>query len=178
MDFGKRYGYVFEHESTYSNFALINKAVYIARYGWSDNPKKIGTWDAVGAQFAHPYVFKMLFSKEPLEFEDYCETKAVQTSMYLDFNEGLGEDHNYVYVGKVGSFIPVIEGVGEGILYRKKDDKYYAVTRTKGYRFMISENLKSVNSFKEIIDMSYYDELISQAISAISDVGDFESLFI
>lgn len=30
MDFGKRYGYTFEHEATYDRMCLVNNAVYIA----------------------------------------------------------------------------------------------------------------------------------------------------
>ena len=68
---------------------LVNDAVYIAKYGWSEKEKQIGTWTATGAQFAQPYVYKTLFTKEPLEFKDLCETKSVSTALYLDMNEGL-----------------------------------------------------------------------------------------
>jgi len=68
---------------------LVNDAVYIAKYKWSDKAKNIGKWSATGTQFKQPYVFKTLFSKEPIEFEDMCETKAVQTALYLDMNESL-----------------------------------------------------------------------------------------
>lgn len=82
MDFGKRYGYTFEHEATYDRMCLVNDAVYIAKY---DD----GEWTATGAQFAVPYVFKTLFSREPITLEDMCETKEVKTSLYLDMNETL-----------------------------------------------------------------------------------------
>ena len=32
MDYGKRYGYTFEHEATYDRMCLVNDAVYIAKY--------------------------------------------------------------------------------------------------------------------------------------------------
>ena len=86
MDFGKRYGYTFEHEATYEKMCLVNNAVYIAKY---KDGKQAGEWTATGAQFAVPYVFKTLFSKEPIIFEDKCETKSVQTALYLDRNENL-----------------------------------------------------------------------------------------
>ena len=89
MNFGKKYGYNFEHEATYDKMCLVNDAVYIAKY--SNDPvnseKKRGTWTATGAQFAHPYVFKKLFSHEPIVFKDKCETKTVTSSLYLDMNE-------------------------------------------------------------------------------------------
>ena len=86
MDFGKKYGYTFEHEATYDRMCLVNDAVYICKY---KDGKKAGKWDATGTQFQIPYVFKTLFSKEPIEFDDMCETKSVTTSLYLDFNEKL-----------------------------------------------------------------------------------------
>ena len=86
MDFGKKYGYTFEHEATYERMCLVNDAVYICKY---KDGKKAGQWDATGTQFQIPYVFKTLFSKEPIEFEDLCETKSVTTDLYLDMNENL-----------------------------------------------------------------------------------------
>ena len=83
MDFGKKYGYTFEHEATYDRMCLVNDAVYIAKDA-SD-----GHWTATGKQFQVPYVFKTLFSKEPITFDDLCETKSVTTSLYLDMNEKL-----------------------------------------------------------------------------------------
>ena len=82
IKFGKEYGYSFETEATFSKFCLVNDAVYIAKH-------KGGDWTATGAQFAVPYVFKKLFSKEDICFEDLCETKSVSTSLYLDLNETL-----------------------------------------------------------------------------------------
>lgn len=167
IDFGKKYGYDFEVEDDYERFCLVNNAVYIAR-------KRGGKWTATGAQFAHPYVFKDLFTKEDISFEDLCETRAVKTSMYLDFNEGLPEgEHNYSYVGKVGLFVPVIAGSGGGELLREKDGKYYAVTRTKGYRWMEAEAFKAGEK-EDIIDMSYYKKLSSDAVKAIEKFGSFE----
>ena len=54
-------------------------------------------WTATGTQFQIPYVFKKLFSKEEITFDDLCETKSVTSSLYLDMNEEildvLGEDN-------------------------------------------------------------------------------------
>ena len=83
MDFGERYGYSFEHEATYERMCLVNDAVYIAK------DAKDGHWTATGAQFQVPYVFKTLFSKEPIVFDDLCETKSVTSALYLDMNEDL-----------------------------------------------------------------------------------------
>ena len=167
MEFGKKYGYTFEHEATYDKMCLVNDAVYIAKY-------KDGTWTATGAQFAQPYVFKTLFSREPIEFADMCEVKTVKSAMYLDLNEHLAEgEHNYHFIGKAGCFTPVLPGCGGGELMRLQNDKYYAVTGTKGYRWMESELVKALQK-EDDIDRNYYNELVNQAIADISVFGDFE----
>lgn len=86
MDFGKRYGYTFEHEATYDRMCLVNDAVYIAKY---KDGKHAGEWTATGKQFAVPYVYKTLFSREKIEPEDMCETFSVKSALYLDMNETL-----------------------------------------------------------------------------------------
>ena len=173
MDFGKKYGYTFEHEATYDRMCLVNDAVYIARY---DN----GEWTATGTQFQVPYVFKTLFSKEPIEFEDLCETKSVTSALYLDMNEALPEDeHDYRFIGKVGLFCPIKSGCGGGILLRgtvnsKTGEKgYAAATGSKGYRWLESEFVKAMGR-EDDIDRSYYNKLVDDAIEAISKYGDFE----
>lgn len=88
MEFAKKYGYTFEHEATYERMCLINKSTYIAKYSKDTlNGKHAGQWTATADQFQVPYVFKTLFSREPIEFDDLCETKEVKTALYLDMNE-------------------------------------------------------------------------------------------
>ena len=102
MDFGKKYGYTFEHEATYDRMCLVNDAVYIAKYkdpeeckalyGYvpGDNADHGGEWTATGKQFAVPYIFKKCFSHESVEFEDLCETfSTTKGELYLDMNEDL-----------------------------------------------------------------------------------------
>lgn len=86
MDFANQYGYTFEHEATYDRMCLVNDAVYIAKY---KDGKHAGEWTATGTQFQVPYVFKKCFTKEPIEFDDICETKSVTSALYLDMNEDL-----------------------------------------------------------------------------------------
>lgn len=108
MDFGKRYGYTFEHEATYDRMCLVNDAVYIAKYktpeecmelyGYvpGDNADHGGQWTATGKQFAVPYIFKKCFSHEPVVFEDLCETFSVSKgALYLDMNENLLDVSEY-----------------------------------------------------------------------------------
>ena len=47
---------------------------------------KDGKWTATGAQFAHPYVFKKLFSREDITMVDLCETAGFEGAIYLDFD--------------------------------------------------------------------------------------------
>lgn len=89
MDYGKMYGYTFEHEATYDRMCLVNDAVYIAKYSDDERNEHPGEWTATGTQFQVPYVFKTLFSKEPIRFEDLTETKSCTTALYLDMNEKL-----------------------------------------------------------------------------------------
>ena len=172
MDFAKQYGYTFEHEATYEKMCLVNDAVYIAKY-------KDGDWTATGTQFQVPYVFKKLFSKEPIEFDDLCETKSVTSALYLDMNEDLPEnEHNYIFVGRVGRFCPIKPGYGGGILCREAKDaktgekKYPSATGAKGYRWLESEIVRELDK-ENAIDRSYYDRLADDAIDAISKYGDF-----
>jgi len=114
LNFGKQYGYTFEIESKYERICLVNHAVYIALRdktdeSWLKECKKAKKkadetetpyieptrWTATGAQFAHPYVFKRLFSHEPMEFWDFCEMKTVKTDLYLDYNERLPDVSSY-----------------------------------------------------------------------------------
>ena len=84
---GKRYGYNFEVEHIFDRICLVNNAVYIAKLA-DDDPEDPGKWTATGTQFAVPYVFKTLFSKEPIQFNDMCETKnSAVGPIYLDMNE-------------------------------------------------------------------------------------------
>ena len=176
MDYGQMYGYTFEHEATYDRMCLVNDAVYIAKYR---DGKHAGEWTATGKQFQVPYVFKKLFSKEPITFEDTCETMSVTSSLYLDMNETLPEgEHDYHFVGRVGSFCPIEPGYGGGELLREAKDKdgnikYAAATGTKGYRWLESETVKVLGK-EDDIDLSYYNKMVDVAVEAISQYGDFE----
>lgn len=92
IEYGKMYGYTFEHEATYDRMCLVNDAVYIAKY---KDGKHAGEWTATGTQFQVPYVFKTLFSRENIEFEDMCETKSVTSALYLDMNEDFPDVSGY-----------------------------------------------------------------------------------
>ena len=169
MEFGQMYGYEFEHEETYEKMALVNDAVYIAK-------TRDGKWSATGAQFAHPYVFKTLFSGEQVRFKDMCETKQVTTALYLDFD---AEDTPGVlsgkprFVGKIGSFVPIKPGCGGGVLYREKDGKFHAATGSKGYFWMESEMVEKLSKQPDV-DKSYFEKLVYDARAQLAKYGDVE----
>lgn len=169
-EFGKKYGYDFEHEATYDKMALVNEAVYIAREG--------DEWHAVGAQFQHPYVYKTLFTGEGLVDTDICETKQVtKGSMCLDFEYdkpmGLENPRALHYVGRTGRFVPVEPDCGGAILYRVNEDKHYAVTGTKGH-FWVEADMFFANREEYVLDTSYFEGLVSDAKKAIEKFGSFD----
>lgn len=86
--FGKEYGYDFEVEDVFVKFGLFNDAAYV---GLTED----GEWKTKADQFKkekQPYLYKTLFSHQPYEFDDFCETKSVSKgALYLDMNEDLGE---------------------------------------------------------------------------------------
>ena len=167
-DFGKRYGYDFEHEATYAKMVLVNKAVYIAKYAFPHE----GEWTATGKQFQEPYVFKKLFTKEPIEFEDYIQTKQVKTAMYLRF-----PDSGNHFIGKVGSFVPIKPERGGAELLRMNNEGEIkdAVVGTKGYRWKEAEMVRFMHQEQDV-DTSYAEMLADEAKQAIEQFVDLETL--
>lgn len=114
-DFGKLYGYTFEHEATYEKMALVNKSEYVCKYATEEkcrelygdeyvdipencavNKYKGGKWDSTGKKFAIPYVFKTLFTHEEVTLKDLYETFNVSKGIiYIDGNENLPDVESY-----------------------------------------------------------------------------------
>ena len=216
MDYGKKYGYTFEHEATYDRMCLVNDAVYIAKYKDADECKKLygyipgenekhgNQWTATGAQFAVPYVFKKLFSKEDICFEDMCETFAVtKGDLYLDINENLPDvsdlekelatlkkkDINPERQEELqkliadGHNLQFVGRVGQfcPILPGNNGGVLYRVNEGKNYAAPGSTGYRWLESemVKELgkekcIDRSFYDKLSNNAIDSISEYGDYE----
>ena len=216
MDYGKKYGYTFEHEATYDRMCLVNDAVYIAKYKDADECKKLygyipgenekhgNQWTATGAQFAVPYVFKKLFSKEDICFEDMCETFAVtKGDLYLDINENLPDvsdlekelatlkkkDINLERQEELqkliadGHNLQFVGRVGQfcPILPGNNGGVLYRVNEGKNYAAPGSTGYRWLESemVKELgkekcIDRSFYDKLSNNAIDSISEYGDYE----
>lgn len=184
MNFGKQYGYTFEHEATYSKMCIVNDAVYIAKYaseescqemyGYLPSKQKPGQWTATGKQFQVPYVFKTLFSHEDIEFDDLCETMSVTSSLYL-----LDED-SARFVGRIGEFTPVSEG-GYNLMRLASEDekgnkKFAAATGSKGHYWQESEVIRKnhPDDWREIVDISYYRKLVDDAVAAIEEYVPFD----
>jgi hypothetical protein len=188
MEYGDQYGYEFEHEATYEKICLVNDAVFVGKKTDGRTPSE---WTHTGAQFQNPYVFKTLFTHEPITFRDRCETKSVTTALWLDFTneEQFGElparerdkafkeatsvmNDNKRFVGKSGIFCPM-EREG-GLLQREKDGKFFAATGSTGYKWLEAEMVESLK-LEDQIDMRYFDGLVNEAVEDISKFGDFEA---
>lgn len=185
--YGQQYGYNFEYEAHYAKMCLVNESTYLALEDGIDNGEKIKPfWTATGAQFQVPYVFKSLCSHEDITFEDLCETKSVTTSLYLDMNEGLKEgEHDYKFVGRVGSFTPILDGHGGGVLLRDAGNgKLSAAVGTKKqykvpkgecpvYKWLESEQVEALHK-EDVIDYGYFDYLVGEARQEIDKYDDVE----
>lgn len=165
-EFGRKYGYDFELETTYEKIALINQAEYIAYDG---------EWEATGARFQDPYVFKTMFSHEPLTSADFFELKAVQkAAIYLD-TIGDGNPENMMFLGRVALVTPVRFGGGD--LYRIGDDgKVSHVSGTQGYKWMPIRAVEA-NPDDWVSDMDYFENKAIEAAEQIIGVanGDIEA---
>lgn len=242
MEFGKRYGYYFEHEATYEKMCLVNDAVYIAQYASKENCEKMygycpgdnfdhgGDWTATGKEFQIPFVFKTMFSKEPITFVDKTQTFAVSKGdLYLDFDEGvdiekrtaleaelkkleskykkylecvkngvpsptpidpdevknridelkneLTKYHNYSYVGRVSSFVPMQYGTGSGVLYRMADGKANAAAGTTGYRWLETAMVEGTE-LEDKIDISYWTAMVDTAKESINEYIPYDEFVV
>lgn len=181
MGFGRRYGYEFEHETTYEKMCLVNDAVYIARDGEG--------WHATGAEFKDPVVFKTLFTGEQIDFKDLCQTKQSRDGsiMYL-----VDDDHR-LQIGKIGQFVPVKKEHGAKLI-KFKNNKDYAVPGTKGYYWAEADTIRELagdaiermafepvqesepgtGGIADILDMGYFETVVQDAIDTINKFCDFK----
>src|SRR5699024_7038874 len=147
-EFGSRYGYQFDHEATYEVLALVNRSTYISKDG--------NNWEAVGAQFKEPFIYKTLFTKEKIEPKDFFITKEVKNAS--------------IHIG--GEFIGRLAEINSSKtgheVRRINEDKEGYVSGTKGYLWKLSSDFED----RKDIDMAYYNNLVEKAIDAIRKVGD------
>lgn len=152
-DFGKKYGYTFEHEATYEKLVLINETAYAAL-------DVDGKWHATAKPFIIPYVFKRLFTKEPIVKEDLFEIKEVKdAAIYLDDR----------FVGK---FAEVYCSKHGQPMYRVTPNKKGALNGTKGRLWKLSSEYGG----KDDVDFLYYESMVDDTLSAISKVGSLDIL--
>lgn len=180
--FGEKYGYTFEHEATYDKLLLANDAVYIAKKEgepWPNFKDAVRNKNVVGAQFQEPFVYKTMFSEEPVQLRDLAQAKQVtKGTMYLDFEYDRPAPlvESMRYVGKSGLFYPVHQGTpGAGVLYRVSDEgKLYAVPGTKGFLWVEAEVAKTLGDTD--IDYRYFDKLLDAARKTIETHVSVEEL--
>jgi energy-coupling factor transporter ATP-binding protein EcfA2 len=181
IEFGRRYGYEFAHETTYEKICLVNDAVYIAKNGEG--------WHATGAEFKDPVVFKTLFTGEQIDFKDLCQTKQSRDGSVMYLVDG---DHR-LQIGKTGLFVPVKKEHG-GKLVKFKNEKDYAVPGTKGYYWAeadtirelagdaiermafepVQESVPGTGGIADILDMGYFENVVQDAIETIDKFCDFK----
>ena len=101
----------------------------------------------------------------------YNLTEETVEGRLSELQEKEKASHNYIFVGRVGQFCPVVSGSGGGVLYRNDNSKYYAISGTTGYRWLESEVVKNLDK-QDQIDRSYYDILAEKAIQTIDEIGN------
>ena len=180
-DFGKKYGYTYEVEHTWEKICLIDKAQFIGRHDvddpdYVDNPEKSekdfpNRWEATGDYFQRPYIFKTLFSHQPIEFDDMCEILSVKAgSLHLVFNEGTDTEQDD-FIGRVGQFTPMKQYGGN--LYRVDNGKRYAASGTKGYEWLESSTVEMCH-YEDYICREYYQTKCDEAIEKLKSFGDYD----
>lgn len=174
---GEKYGYKFETEAEYEKICLVNKAVYVAREKrehWDEELEKTNGWTATGTQFIEPVVFKTLFSGEDITIDDLAQTKSVSGDgkIYLnnDSDETDAELEGMKFIGKVASVLPVTKF--GGALVRVAPDKRSYVAGTKGYRWMETEDYKTLGM--DVVNHEYYESMILKAKDAIGQFVDYD----
>lgn len=202
IKFGKEYGYNFETEAVFEKFCLVNNAVYLAKTDkgeWTATGKQFAVPYVFKTLITHePITFDDLcetfsvskgalyldmnetlpdvsgFEKELEKLETkYKQGKISDTTFEREcsiLNEKIAEGHEYRFVGRNGQFTPVKAGHGGGDLYCYNNDKYDSAAGAKGYRWLESEMIRDN---MDIVDRSYYNKLVDDAIDTISQFGDF-----
>lgn len=84
----------------------------------------------------------------------------------------IAKGHNYIFIGRISQFVPVVDEAHGGELVVKRDGKFSAVAGTKGYRWLEATAVKSLG-LEDLIDKSYYRKLVDDAIEDISVHGDY-----
>jgi len=79
-----------------------------------------------------------------------------------------------VYVGRTGSFVQVVYG---GDLWRIKEGNKYAVTGTKGYKWITRDvAIERDKNAELLINMTYFNDMVAKARATIEKFGSFDEL--
>lgn len=173
FDLAHEFGYNFDIECRYDRLALVNKSTLIGHHkGDPMTGKK--SWEAVGAQFAVPFVFKTLFSQEDVEEKDFHILKSVKSSIYLG-DTFIGKNANVFASNKGRDLWASREvNISQAIQTRmmKPDDKllpkrdYDGLDPETVYNNRIAKISKEVeypeNDVRRIIETGYPEELVTK----------------
>ena len=198
-DFGKEYGYRFELENDFEKFCLVNHAVYVGKRTdgeWVTVGTQFQIPYVKKTLFSHEEItFDDLCEMKSVKTSLYLDMNENLPDVSLlekeldkrlkkndiseeeanELRKQIAAGHNYIFIGRTGVFCPMKPGVGGGLLMRDAGNgKYSAVTGSKGYRWMETEQVKQ-NSLEDSIDRSYYRKLVDDAIDAISKYGDYDA---
>lgn len=194
QEYGKLYGYTFEHEATYAKICLVNDSVYIAKYATVDEcislygedyvmsakdvvkkcKKHPGQWTATGKEFAIPYIFKTLFTHEEITLDDLNIVQQSKTG-----NLYLGKDESRTFIGKIGQFSPVANGRPIYAIAVNDEGKETCTGVGVGYNWVETKDVTDPSA----IDRTYfvtlaeksYEKIESYAIAANLDMAWFLS---
>lgn len=158
MEFGKKYGYTFEWEATYETVCLINKADYVFHNETRELDKEVvQEWGVTGAILAKPFVFKTLFSHDPIVEEDFAVVKEVKNAaIYLDDK----------HIGRIAEIYASL--TGHEAKRVMDDGKSGSLNGTKNHLWRLFSEYQG----KDDVDMSYYHDLVEDAYQKIKEVGD------
>ena len=108
-------------------------------------------------------------SKEKI-YSRYGLTEETVQARLEELQKKEEASHNYIFIGRVGQFTPIASGGGGGVLYRSFEGRTYALSGTKGYRWLESEMVKILDK-ADLIDRTYYEALANDAIKTIDEIG-------
>ena len=108
--------------------------------------------------------------KKELPGQDFIGTDTGDAELEA-LKAEVAKGHNYIFVGRVGQFTPVVVGAGGGVLYRIDNGKIYAVSGTKGYRWLESANVEKYGKEK-YVDVTFYHDVVTQALDDIREFVD------
>lgn len=171
-EFGKKYGYNFEHEKTYRRLVLLNKAVYAGEYlkeNKDDPSLNKWAWEFTGGPLLEPFVQKTLFTHMEVADQEFRQIKEVSAgkdgtpaAIYL------GDER----IGRFAGVYPSLTGTDMWRITEPKDPdvepKKGHVSGTKGFGWKLWSDYKG----KEDVDMTYFNKQVDDIVKQIEKVGD------